>query len=585
MRKKNRPSPGFSGKMLLELYAAAFILLGPAFLDGAAEGWGLYAVFILTAAVFAVRLVETGKITVSVNILIVGLCAIWALLALFWAESLYLNIRLIFLLLTVVMAGMLAADYFENSPGRRLGERLTYLLAASAFVCASRAVITWAAFDGFDMAAPFAYGLGNSHILAGYMLVGLWCCARIYLLGKKRGRPALALAVPILFVFFMCRSLPAAMTGGLYALCCLFRRYKKSVRTVFAAMGAVAAAAVILGGELGGAALGDGLVSLFSHPGGMGGGGFTVRQGELQSTYYRIDALGTGADMASSLGVVGLAAAIAFIGWAAYLTVKGRSRVCALGAALCALGFFVPLGSSLGSLPLLMGYLVYGEWQLGKTLTLRLGNKCYIAVIAAAAIAVYGGVIGAAGFIKAAGLKDFENGDFRSAAEKFSTAAAVNPLDAESCYEAARAYRALYEQDGVKNDIVNAAHYAGLAVEKEPGRAAWYSEQAAIYASSGELVKAVETDRRAVELAPLWDDGRVAAAERLYGLISSLEKGSVTANRYYQELLNLQSSVTDIEKKKVIGDWADKAQPFTRPEYNYENIGGENAGDGEETEE
>ncbi len=574
MTRNNSVGRGFSGKALTELLAAVFILLGPTALGGASGGWGLYAVFILTAAVFVLRLAETKRIHISVNIALGGAMLLYALFGLIWASDRYSHIRLIFTIATVILFAMLAGDYFAGEKPGRLGERLSMMVLFSAFICAVWNVAVWGIIRRFSFSSPFDAGLGDSDLLGLYMLIGLWCCLRVFYKNGRFRSEAAVFALPMAFVLIMSRSLLTGLAGGLFIF---WFSIKKKLLPLTVAGGIAAAASfalmIIRGfGQL--RPFADGLLTGFRHIGGLGGGGFLLRQGELQSVYYSVDRLSLGAELSSSLGLAGLLLFLTAVGWMAYLALTRKSYFCALGSALCIFAFFVPAGESLAGLMLLVGALTYGEWRQGRTISLRLNNWGWPAVIALlAAAAVYGSVLGAADAFKATGAR---KGD----SQTLITASKLNPLDGESCRLAARAYRDSYALSGEKSDITYAQYYIEQAIERCGETAELLTEQAEILADGGDLAGAAELDGRAIELAPLRDDCKVRAATHLYGLIETAQKGSLAAQNYYKRLLELAESVSDIDNKKLINDYADRAQPYTRAE-----LGLEGGKDGEEAEE
>ena len=570
MKRNSKTGRALSGKTLLELLAAAFILLGPSVLEGAVGGWGLYAVFILTAAVFVIRLIETKKIHISVNILLCGLCFLYALPVFFWAVSRYSHIKLIFTALTVTIGTMLTADYLEIEKDRDIGNRLVSMMSVSALICAFWNLISWVAFNGLSMDKAFSAGLGNSDLLGVFMLVGLWCCAKTFGGRKKPGAAIVVMDLPMVFVLIMSRSLLTGLCGGLFALCYSIKKHKSLQCAWWGLVTAASAAALLLMGTSPKMTpFADGLFRGMLNPGGLGGGGFIFRQDQYQSVYYVITELGTGADMASSLGVVGLLACVAFIGWALYLTISKSSWQCAFGSTLCMFAFFVPLGGGLASLVLLMGVLVYGEWSQERVLTLKVGRGSTVVAGLIAVLAVYSCVLAVGEGIKAAGVNGLYT-DPRNGVQKLTSAAKLNPFDGESCFMAAQGYRQLYEAEGVRNDIVNAEYYIEKAIERDEGCARYYALQACIKADSGDPAGAVELDRLTMEQAPLWEDCRVQMAEHLYALIQTVEKGSLTAQKYHLEILGLSDEVSDMDRKKTINDFADRAQDYIRKDFGFE---------------
>lgn len=570
MRKNSKTGRALSGKILLELLAAAFILLGPTVLEGAVGGWGLYAMFILTAAVFVIRLIETGKLHISVNILLCGLCLGYAVPVTFWAAGRYFHIRLIFTALTVTMGAMLTGDYLQLEKDRNIGARLIRMLSVSALLCAAWNIVSWAVLDRFSMEEAFSAGLGNSDLLGLFMLIGLWCSVVTFGRSKSSRGSLFVAGLPMLFVMIMSRSLLTGLFGGLFVLCYFVKKRQKLLCVFFGLVAAGSAVAMILfDAARNMIPFADGLLRGMINPAGLGGGGFVLRQGQYQSVYYEISRLGTGADMSSSLGLAGLLAALGFICWTVYLAFSRRSWHCAFGALLCVFAFIIPLGGSLAAMVLLMGALVYGEWRQECVWTANLKKSRSVVSALLVILAVYSCVLTVGEWSKVSGIKRLTS-DPRSAVQKLTTAANLNPLDGESCFLAAQGYRQLYGNEKLRNDIVNAEYYIELAIDREEDCARYYALQACIKADSGDLAAAIELDRRAGELAPLWEDCRIQTAEHLYQLIQTTERGGRQAQIYHQEILELSDEVSDMDKKKIINDYEVKAQPYTRRENFYE---------------
>lgn len=572
MMRNSKAGRGFSSKTLLELAAAVFILLGPTVLGAAMEGWGLYGVFALTAAVFAVRLMETKKVHISVNIVLGGAMLLYALFGLIWASDRYSHLRLIFTALTIILFSALAADYFSLEKPDRLGERLGIMVLLSAFVCALWNIAYWAIARRFSLSEPFSAGLGSSDLLGLFMLVGLWCCPWVFYRKKKLSPGAILFALPMLFTLIMSRSLITGLAGGLFLF--WFSIKKKILPLTF--LGGVAAifsAVMLVSAGAGGIRpFGDGLICGLRNIGGIGGGGFVLRQGELQSAYYSVDRLGLGAELSSSLGLPGLLIFLAAVGWMGYLAIGRKSYFCALGGAICIYVFFVPAGGSLAGLMLIAGVLIYGEWRQGRTLSLRLNGGVRPAVAAALALAViYGCVLGVGDGFKARGLRTGDPALLASAAK-------LNPLDGDSCFRAAEAYRAAYSTSGEKNDIAYAEYYIERAIRRSGETADFVTEYAQIRAAEGELVEAVKLDNRAIELAPLRDSCKVMAAIHLYSLIQTVPKGSLAAQNYHKRILELAEAVSGMNDKKLINDYADRAQPYTRADLGLDAAGRDDEG-------
>lgn len=568
MRTRNRvKNRRFSG--VLEVVAAAFILFGPSLLNAVCESWGLYAVFIAVSLCFGARLLENGEIHITVNIIMGVLLGAYALLAFVWADDMFRHIRYVFMLFTVTEAMLLAADYFTVEKEKGIGSRLVYMVIFSADICAVWNLLYWAFAAHFSLAAPFSAGIGQSDLLGIFMFTGLWCAAKIYAETKGKKPYLIIMGLPMLFVLIMSRSALTLFFGAAFAAIYLYKKNKKAMSLpFFAAAAAAGIFLVICIARLQCAPFLDGLLTAFSHPAGLGGGGFLARQTQLQSVYYQpVSQLGSGASLASSLGIFGMLTALLFVGRGIWLTFKYKSWFSAFTALLGIYAFFAPVGSSLAGLILLMCVSVYGEWRLGAKNAVKLSNAVRVIVCCVlAAAAICGCVLGAGDIFRNSGLKNMLS-DERNAIEKFSTAASVNPFDGDSCYNAAYLLRFLYEEEGRKEDAVNSEYYIKRAIERDEYNALYRAEYARLMAAEGDYAAAAEQEEQAVLLAPLNDDYKVSLAAHLCRLIETYEKGSVEAQRCYQRILECADSIADLEKKKTVNDYADKAQPYTRIEF------------------
>ena len=157
--------------------------------------------------------------------------------------------------------------------------------------------------------------------------------------------------------------------------------------------------------------------------------------------------------------------------------------------------------------------------------------------------------------------------DERKAVSRLSVASTINPFDGESCYSAANALRYLYEEDGNREDAVNAEYYIKRAIERDGYSALYHGEYARLLSDMDDYASAVEEGGKAVELAPKNDSYKADLSESLYHLMETFERGSVEAQRCYSRILECAETAADMDKKKIINDWADKAQPYTRIEY------------------
>lgn len=568
MRIQNRGrSRSFAG--ILEIVAAAFILLGPTVISAVCRDWGLYAAFAVVTLCFAVRLVENGGIHMTVNIGLGVLTLGYALLAFIWADNFLLHIRYVFTILTVIGAMFLAADYFSLGKEKGLSERLLYMIIFSAEICALWNLIYWGFLSGFSMAEPMSAGMGQSDLLGMYMVVGLWCAAKAGLGGKLKKMSALILALPMIFVLFMSRSALSWFLGMGFAAVYVFKKGRKLASFVFTAA-AVASAVllVIWSGGTGFAPFADALFSVFRRPEGLGGGGFFARQTQFQSAAYAsVNELGMGASLTSSLGVFGLLMALVFIGRQAWLTYKYKDWFSAFTVILGIYSFFAPVGSGLAGLILLMCASVYGECRLGRMSKVRISVVITAIICCAMAAAVILGCVLAVGEgFRKSGMKNMFT-DERKAFEHFSVASSINPFDDESCYNAANALRHLYEQNGSREDAVNSEYYIERAIERNEYSALYHIEYARLLKDIERYARAVEENDKAVQLAPLNDDYKVSLGENLYLLMQTYERGSVDTQRCYQRILDCAEATADMDKKKIIIDWADKAQPYTRIDY------------------
>ncbi len=568
--------------VVLEAAAALFILFAPVLINGAADSWGLYAVFIAVSACFAVRLIENGALHITANISVGALLCGCALLAFAWAESVFSHIRYVFMLVTAVEAMFLAADYADIGKEKGLDVRLNIMMIFSAEICALRNLIAWGFSRHFSLAEPFSAGLGQNDLLGLYMLAGLCCVAAFCAENTGKRLRLSALGIPILFVLIMSRSTLALFLGFTVAAVCVFRCGRRLLSLPFFA--AAAAALVFLAASAFGepsAPFTDAIKVVTHYPAGLGGGGFAARQAQLQSVYYPAAKLGGGASLISSLGLFGLAAALFFIGREVFLCFKYKSRLCGLVAVFGIGAFFVPIEDCPAALILLLCAAVYGECGLGLARKIRMPKPAAAALCCVlAAAAVYGCVLGAGDIFRASGTKRMFS-DGRLAAERFSSAAALNPFDGESCYLASAALRTLYEEEGRKEDAVNAEYYIKRAIERDGENALYHSEYARLLAASGDFEAAAAEDETAVSLAPLNDDCKLLMAEHLFGALEGCEKGSVEARRYYQRITECAENIENLETKKEINDLADKAQPYTRIEFYSDTDNAETEAEGE----
>ncbi len=563
MRKNSRRP--FSGKLLLELLAAAFILLGPTVLGAAVGSWGLYAVFAVTAAVFAARLFETGRIHLSVNIAVGGVMLAYALFVLIWADDRAGHLRLCFVLLTVLLTAMLAADYFAQE--KDIGSRLTGLVLISALICGAWNILDWIIIRRFSLDGAFAAGLGDRHLVGMFMLAGLWCCQAV--LRGKNGKlkpSAFVAGLPLLFVLVMSRSLLTALAGGIFLVFVSLGRRNLAACVSGAAVSALSAAAMIImavrgsGGGL--RPFADGVLCGLKNIGGLGGGGFLLRQGEFQSVYYDAASAGLGAELVSSLGLPGGLAFLAAVAWTVHMAVKKKSLFCGFGGAIAVFAFLTGAEHSLGALMMLAGVLAYGEWRQGRTLSVRIRPVRFVVAGILGALAVFGCVLGVSAGIKARGIETGSGG-------ALALAARLDPFDGDCCYRAALAYHESYGESGSRNDLAYAEYYIQEAIDRGCETGPYLAEYAEIEALGGKLASAVDTDAKAMELSPLWEDAKVRAAGHLYSLIETTQKGSVAANRCYQRILELAEAVDNMERKKLITDYADRAQPYIRMDFGY----------------
>lgn len=565
MTRSRAKKRGFAG--LLEIAAAAFILLGPAVFFG--SGWGLYALFIAVSLCLGARLAEAGEIHITFNTVLGVLLGVYALLAFIFAESTAGHIRFTVTVFTAVEAMLLAADYFTLEKEKGIGGRLLTMIVLSADVCALTSIARWGFAGHFSLARPFTGGLGQSDLLGIFMFAGLWCAAKEFFEAKGKKKYILILALPLIFALIMSRSAPAFFFGFAFAALYLLKKRRRALSLLFAAA-ALSAGFFLLRGAAGlvYVPFTDAFLAGLRQPAGLGGGGFIARQTQLQSVFYQpVNKLGTGAELTSALGIFGLAAALCFIGRQLWLTFKYKSWFAAFAALLGIYAFFAPMGSSPAGLVMLLCVCVYSEWRLGKATVIKLKKPAVMGVCAALGIACLLCLSPFLGeLFRARGLKLLMS-DERTAAARFSAAAAVNPFDAESCRDAAAAFRYLYEADEKKEDAVNAEYYIKLAIERGEHSAAYRREYSRLLADTGDYASAAAQDELAVSLAPLWDEYKVALSENLYKQLKSYERGSVEAQRCYARILECAEAVSDLEKKKTINDFADKAQPYTRLEF------------------
>lgn len=568
MRIQNKGSVrSFAG--VLEIVVAAFILLGPTVISAADRGWGLYAAFAAVALCFALRLLENGGVHMTVNIGLGVLTLVYALLAFIWADNLFLHIRYVFTVLTVIGAMLLAVDYYSIEKEKGLSERLLYMIIFSAEICALWNLIYWAFLSKFSMTEPMSAGIGQNDLLGMYMAVGLWCAAKAGLGRKLKKISALVLAIPMIFVLFMSRSALSWFLGAGFAAVYLFKKSRKLGSFVFAAAAVASGALMTIwfrGARL--APFTDALLCVLRRPEGLGGGGFFARQTQFQSAAYTsVNELGMGASLVSSLGVFGLLIALVFIGRQVWLTYKYKDWFSAFTVILGIYSFFAPVGSGLAGLILFICTSLYCEWRLGCVTKVRIPVVITASICCAMAAAVILGCVLAVGEgFRRSGMK-YIFVDERKAFENFSVASSINPFDDESCYNAANALRHLYEQNNSREDAVNAEYYIERAIERNEYSALYHTEYARLMKDVESYARAVEENDRAVELAPLNDDYKVNLGETLYLLMQTYERGSVDTQRCYQRILDCAEATADMDKKKIIIDWADKSQPYTRIDY------------------
>lgn len=571
MRTTQTKTKNASLDSMLELGAALFILLGPVSVSRFGTSWGLYGMFALLSIFLCARLICGGKLHVGISASITVALGVYAVICTAFAQNMYRHIRLIFLIFSAAEIMLLAADYFSLEAEKKIGGRLSYMVIFSAEILAAVNIIYWAVGLKFSFTEALSAGMGQNDFIGIFMFAALWCAVKTYSEEKKKNGFLLWLCIPMIFVLIMSKSPLTWFFGSVFAALYLWKKKKRLSCALFGCVGIGTGIYFIVRlASTRNTALFDAVLTAFKYPLGLGGGGFVSMQGSLQSAYYKVASVGSGGELISAFGIVGLIAVIVFLGCQVYLTFKHKKWFNAFAALLSVYAFFAAMSQSQAAVLLFVCVCVYGEWRLGKTAAVKLNGavSAAVAVVAAAAV-IYGGVLATGEVFRSIG-RTYLLTDEERAAQSLETAANINVFDGEGCYDAANAYRYLFEEDGEKESFVKAEYEIKRAIDREKNNAFYYAEYARILSRGGDYLAATEQGEKAVSLAPLSDEFKVLLSGDLYKLMESYERGSVDAQRCYLRILECGEQVADMENKKVINDYADKAQPYTRIDF-YEN--------------
>lgn len=554
----------------LEIGAAVFILLAPSILSFF-KSCGLYVMFAAAGAFLCVRTVSKGHLWADANTRIAAAMGLCSLVWFAFAKNMYGHVRTVFLIFTAVEIMLLAADYFQLEAEKKIGGRLAYMVVFSALILAAVNIINWIFVLKLSWSEPFAAGIGQKDLLGIFMFAALWCAIGIYLNNRKKNRCFLFLCIPLVFVLIMSKSYLTWFFGSIFAAIYLWKRKYRAYSALLALLGMAGGVCfAFTGGKISNAALLDSIGSVFAYPLGLGGGGFISMQGALQSKFYNVEALGTGGELVSSFGIVGAVAVIIFVGYQVYLTFKHRDWFNAFAALLTVYAFFAETSESGIGVLILMCVCVYASRHNQAALKIKVSPFAATAMcVILGAASIYGCVLCVSDGVKNSAYT-YMLTDSEKAAARFSAAANINALDGESCRCGAAALRYMYEENGEKESFVRAKYEIERAIRRNKNNAFYYAEYARLLADGQEYESAAEQAENAIALAPLNDEFKVLLSENLCKTMQTLPRGSVEAQRCYMRILECGELVESLENKKIINDYADKAQPYTRIDF-YEN--------------
>lgn len=553
----------------LQAVMALFIVLAPTALAMLPAHSDVYALFIVFALVFLMRIKKTQRVYFSPMHFVLLAFFCYTLISSIWAKNKEGHLLYIFITAAAVFFLGNAIDYFKESNCENLRRRMMYLFLSSGTLCALINVSYWLLYI-IPVAGKeaFSYGIGSNDFLAVFMLICMMCAiCLIRSTAPSRRKMLIPMLIIMLFVFVMAKSL----TGWVMALliCIIAASSKQSekmflpislISVVILAGIAVAASTLMPWGDLSG--------DLFAlgcrHPFGSGGGVISAQALYGVKAYPKDSTAGLMAMLFAQSGIVGLICCGAVILRVLTHFFKLKNIESLISLFILTLLMILPFGKNYAVFFLWIGLFAYNENSLsmcvGRNVKKDFLQKMIYLLAAFSAIAA---VLFAQCFMRAYGNVCFENENYMSAYSVYRAAAAINIADSESCRMAAASLR---KGADIKAQRDEAVALVDKAIKRDTGNLENTVEKARIYYACEEYDLCAQQYRIASQQAVRNEKYNLSLAKTLYKIVQKNPKGSSETKRAYEEILSVAQETHNLDYRKEINDIADKALIFTKGE-------------------
>ncbi len=558
---------------LLQAVMALFIVLAPAALALLPAHSDVYALFIVFALVFLMRIKKTQRVYFSPMHFVMLMLLCYTLIASIWAKNKEGHLLYMFIILAAIFFLSSAFDYFKESNCENLRRRMMYLFLSSGTLCALMNIVYWLLYiipvAGRD---AFSYGVGSNDFLAVYMLLCIMCAISLIKSNAPLRRKILIpMLLIMLFVFVMAKSL----IGWVLALliCVIAASSKQSekmflplslISTVVLAGIAIAVSTLMPWGELSG----DLFALGYSRPFGSGGGVISAQALYGARVYSKDTAAGIMAMLFAQSGIVGLICCVAVILRALTHFLKLKNRESLICLFVLVLIMILPLGKSYAMLFLWIGLFAYNEQALsmcvGKTVKNKFLQKT---VYTLATVSVIAAVLFLQCFMRAYAHLNYKNGNYMSAYSFYRASAAINITDSESCRLAATCLR---KGTDIKAQRDEAIALIDKAIKRDESNLENTVEKARIYNACEEYDLCAQQYRVASQRAVASEEYNLSLVKTLYKIVQKNPKGSSETKRAYEEILAIAQETQNLDYRKEINDIADKALIYTKGELGSE---------------
>lgn len=561
----------------IQIFVAVLILTAPSFMSLLSLKGAIYFTFTVSAFLMLLRIKANEKIILSLKHTVYILLIAFGLISLLWISNISGHFVYLFGIGAVCVLTALLKEYFIENTGESFKRRIAYLISISGVTYCLYNIIYW-----ISIVVPvagnngFTRGLISRDFSGIFIVISIACTVSLYKGNSKFRKFLISFSLILMaFCLLMTKSCMAWVFAVAFSLLLILKKVfskKSSKYTVFSSIVIVlyfiGTLIIALAGEKGNV-FSDVFSFALKHPFGAGGEFLSVK--DTFTDYPQIDEVGMGLFLYlfSASGIFGVLSCLVLILRAVRVFIKLKNTESAIGI-LCLISLMLlPFGQSFATVILVMGLNTYNEYCAGLNLKLqmkqkhikRLVNIVSVVLTITASLTILS-------FMEMKADKDFEKGRYETAYELYKIVSNIDLFDSRSSRMAAVC---------AKNDKTllhtvsdDALKLIDKAIKNDKSNLSNYEVKAEIHFACGNFNESVGQYREILKKSTVNDKYNLSMTKVLYEIILSNPKGSSETKRAYEEIVNIAQLTENLDIKKEINDFADKALVYTKGELSDE---------------